>query len=139
MARIKHIAIATQDPDKTARFYREGLGLKEVGKVDSPLAEGYYLTDGYINLAVLRFKTDDAATTEGAPRHTGIHHFGVEVENMEEARSRIELAGAKHRPLGGMDATQAIVQRQANMEVKFLGPDGVTVDLSEEGWVGTDE
>ena len=68
MARIKHIAIATQDPDKTARFYREGLGLKEVGKVDSPLAVGYYLSDGYINLAVLRFKNDDSATTEGAPK-----------------------------------------------------------------------
>ena len=65
--------------------------------------------------------------------------FGVEVENMEEARARIEQAGAKYRPLGGMDTTQAIAQRQANMEVKFLGPDGVTVDLSEEGWVGTDE
>ena len=139
MARIKHIAIATQDPEKTARFYKEGLGLKEVGRVDSPLAVGYYLTDGYINLAILRFKTDDAATTEGAPRHTGIHHFGVEVENMEEARSRIEQAGATHRPLGGMDATQAVAQRQANMEVKFLGPDGVTVDLSEQGWVVTNE
>ena len=139
MARIKHIARATQDSDKTARFYREGLGLKEVGKVDSPLAVGYYLSDGYINLAILRFKNDDGATTEGGPRYAGIHHFGVVVENMEEARSRIEQAGAKHRPLGSMDATQAIAQRQSNMEVKFLGPDGVTVDLSEQGWVGTDE
>ena len=47
MARIRHIAIATQDPETTARFYIEGLGLKEVGKVNSPTAEGYYLSDGH--------------------------------------------------------------------------------------------
>ena len=56
MARIRHIAIATQDPAATARFYIEGLGLKEVGKVNSPTAEGYYLSDGHVNLAILKFK-----------------------------------------------------------------------------------
>src|SRR5690554_1967527 len=55
MARIRHIAIATQDPEATARFYIEGLGLQEVGRVDSATAEGYYLSDGHVNLAILRF------------------------------------------------------------------------------------
>ncbi|MGZ8467235.1 MAG: VOC family protein [Candidatus Binatia bacterium] len=31
MARIRHIAIATLDPEETAQFYIEGLGLKQVG------------------------------------------------------------------------------------------------------------
>ena len=35
MAKLKHIAIATQDPEETANFYREVFGLKLVGKVDS--------------------------------------------------------------------------------------------------------
>jgi catechol 2,3-dioxygenase-like lactoylglutathione lyase family enzyme len=133
MPRIRHIAIATRDLEKTVRFYKEGLGLSEVGKVDSPLAEGYYLTDGYVNLAVLKFKDDEAATTEGALRHTGIHHFGVQVDDLEAARKRIEKAGATHHPMKGMEA---MAQRDANVEVKFRGPDGVTVDLSEHGWVG---
>src|SRR5918992_585410 len=89
MARIRHIAIATKDPETTARFYIEGLGLKEVGKVNSPTAEGYYLSDRHVNLAILKFKYDDPATTEGALRYTGIHHFGVEVENIAEAQARI--------------------------------------------------
>ena len=88
MARIKHIAIATQDPEATAKFYKEGLGLREAGVVNSVAAEGYYLTDGYINVAILRFKDDDAATTEGSPRYTGIHHFGFEVEAWQRPRSR---------------------------------------------------
>jgi catechol 2,3-dioxygenase-like lactoylglutathione lyase family enzyme len=85
MARIRHIAIATRDPKTTAQFYIEGLGLKEVGKVNSPTAEGYYLSDGHVNLAILKFKYDDPATTEGMLRYTGLHHFGVEIKNIEQS------------------------------------------------------
>lgn len=59
MARIRHIAIATKDPEATAQFYIEGLGLKQVGKVNTPTSEGYYLSDGHVNLAILKFKYDD--------------------------------------------------------------------------------
>jgi catechol 2,3-dioxygenase-like lactoylglutathione lyase family enzyme len=133
MARIRHIAIATRDPEATKRFYMEGLGLKEVGKVNSPTAEGYYLSDGHVNLAILKFKYDDPATTEGALRYTGLHHFGVEVEDMTEGRARIEKAGAVHRPYPGTEE----MAKRGNVEVKFTGPDGVTIDLSEHGWLGT--
>ena len=30
-AKIRHIAIATQDPDKIANFFKQALGLKQVG------------------------------------------------------------------------------------------------------------
>ncbi len=133
MARIRHIAIGTNDPEPTARFYIEGLGLKEVGKVNSTTAEGYYLSDGHVNIAILKFKYDDPATAEGTPKYIGIHHFGVEVDNMAEARARIEKAGAVHRPYPGTEQMKA----RGNVEVKFTGPDGVTIDLSEHGWLGT--
>ena len=133
MARIRHIAIATRDPEATKRFYIEGLGLKEVGKVNSPTSEGYYLSDGHVNLAILKFKSDDPATTEGALRYTGIHHFGVEVEDMAEAQAQIEKAGAMHRPYPGTEE----MAKRGNVEVKFTGPDGVTIDLSQHGWLGT--
>jgi len=133
MPRIRHIAIGTKDPEATAKFYREGLGLKEVGKVNSPTAEGYYLSDGHVNLAILKFKYDDPATTEGQVKYTGVHHFGFEVEDMTEAQNRVEKLGAKHRPYPGTENMEA----SGNVEVKFHGPDGVTFDLSEHGWVGT--
>ncbi len=135
MPRIRHIAIATQDPEATARFYKEGLGLREAGVVSSDLAEGYYLTDGHVNVAILKFKTDAAATTEGAPRYTGVHHLGFEVEDMEQARKRIEDAGAVYHKMAG--ASTPGTGGMSNVEVKFRGPDGVTVDLSEHGWAGT--
>ena len=133
MARIRHIAIATRDLDGTKKFYIEGLGLKEVGKINTPTSEGCYLSDGHINFAILKFKYDEPAKTEGTLKYTGIHHFGLEVENMEEARAQIEKAGAVHRPYPG---TEEMANR-GNVEVKFSGPDGVTIDLSEHGWLGT--
>ncbi len=133
MTRIRHIAIGTRDPEATVRFYMEGLGLKQVGKVNTPTSEGYYLSDGHVNLAILKFKYDDPATTEGAPRYTGLHHFGFEIEDMSEARAQIEKAGAVHRPYPGMEE----MVTRGNVEVKFTVPDGVTVDLSEHGWLGT--
>jgi catechol 2,3-dioxygenase-like lactoylglutathione lyase family enzyme len=133
MARIRHIAIATRDLEATKKFYIDGLGLKEVGKINTPTSEGCYLTDGHINFAILRFKNDEPAKTEGTLRYTGIHHFGLEVENMEEARAQIEKAGAVHRPYPGTEE----MAKRGNVEVKFSGPDGVTIDLSEHGWLGT--
>lgn len=35
-----------------------------------------------MNLAILKFKYDEPAKTEGTLRYAGIHHFGVEVEDM---------------------------------------------------------
>jgi len=133
MARIRHIAIATRDLEATKRFYIEGLGLKEVGKINTPTSEGCYLSDGHINFAILKFKFDEPAKTEGTLRYTGIHHFGLEVEDMAEAQARIEKTGAVHRPYPGTEE----MAKRGNVEVKFSGPDGVTIDLSEHGWLGT--
>src|SRR5690349_17917390 len=58
MAKIKHIAISSQDPDKTAKFYVDVFGMKQVGRIDNPNTTGYYLTDGDLNLAILKFKND---------------------------------------------------------------------------------
>ena len=60
------------------------------------------------------------------------------MENLEEIAERLTAAGAEPREdinqeLGVGDAGH----RYANVEVKYRGPDGVTVDVSETGWVGT--
>src|SRR2546430_4120605 len=39
MPKIKHIAISTQDVEKTAKFYIEVFGMKEIARVDSPRSE----------------------------------------------------------------------------------------------------
>lgn len=90
MARIKHIAIRTPDPEKTAAFYKEVFGLQEVGQA----GRGYYLSDGYINLAIL--KSSDQGTGESprdVPGYAGIDHLGFLVENVDETCKKLEEAG----------------------------------------------
>src|SRR5215813_3164493 len=130
-AKIRHIAIATQEPDTIANFFKQALGLKQVGVANSDLATGYFLTDGYINLAILKFKNDYAAYTEGAPRYEGLHHFGFKVDDLEEARQKVEEAGATFQPLGGKATGQGVV----DVEVKYYLPNEVRIVLSENGWL----
>jgi catechol 2,3-dioxygenase-like lactoylglutathione lyase family enzyme len=138
MARIKHIAIATQHADETARFYIEVMGLKQVGIVDNENASGYYLSDGHINLAILNFQNDQVAGPEYGTSYSGIHHIGFEVDNLAEQAARLAAAGSTpreeiNRALGiGMDGPK----RHSNVEVKYSAPDGVIIDISETGWVG---
>jgi glyoxylase I family protein len=137
MAKIKHIAIATQNEDETARFYVETFGLKEVLKFNSPIASGYYLTDGNLNLAILRFKNDQAAGVERGKNWSGIHHIGFEVEDLGAIAQKLAAANCKRRD----DINQALGvgdgRKHRNVEVRYAGPDNVTFDVSQTGWMMT--
>jgi len=138
MPKIKHIALSTQDVDRTARFYIEVFGMKEIARIDSPGASGYYLSDGDINLAILNFKNDAVAGIERGKGWSGIHHIGFQVEDLEVIAEKLAAAGAAPRD----DVNQALGvghghREGGNVEVKYAGPDGVMVDVSETGWVGT--
>ena len=138
MAQIKHIAIATQDADATAKFYKEVFGLREIAKLASPNAKGYYLSDGNINFAILDFQNDQVAGAEYGKTYSGIHHIGFEVESLEEIAEKMRSADSEPRE----DINQALGvgmpgARHSNVEVKYGGPDGVIIDVSETGWVGT--
>src|SRR2546428_9988385 len=136
MAKIKHIALSTQDVDKTAKFYIDVFGMKEIGKIDSPNARGYYLSDGDLNLAILNFKNDAVAGVERGKGWSGIHHIGFQVESLEAITERLATAGSRRRH----DVEQAPGVRpgtEGNVEVKWTGPDGVILDVSKTGWLGT--
>ncbi len=138
MAQIKHIAIATQDAEKTAKFYQEVFGLRQIAKLDGENAKGFFLSDGNINLAILDFQNDQVAGAERGMNYSGIHHFGFEVESLEEIAKKMQAADAQPRD----DINQALhvgmgSSHTGNVEVKYGGPDGVIIDVSETGWVGT--
>jgi lactoylglutathione lyase len=121
---LRHLAIATQDPETTAAFYKEVFGFEEVGRTNTPLATGVYLSDGYLNLAILRFHTDQLGR---GLDYVGLHHFGIHTTDPAETYARLERAGAA-RKTEQPGATSFF-------EVKFVGPDGVVFDISEHGWV----
>ena len=137
MPKLKHIALSTQDVEGTARFYMDVFGMKEIAKIDDPGTRGCFLSDGDINLAILHFKNDQAAGADLGKDFSGIHHIGFEVESLEAIADKLRAAGAPRRD----DINQALNiggrQAHGNVEVKYTGPDGITIDVSETGWVGT--
>jgi catechol 2,3-dioxygenase-like lactoylglutathione lyase family enzyme len=141
LAKLKHIAIVAKEPEKTACFYREVFGLEIVGKADSESAEGYYLSDGHINIAILRFKNEMAADDVLATEPGAIHHIGFQVEDATGVDTR--LRDADSHPLEENGA--ALRSRDAdghggrNVALRYSGPDGVMIDISQQGWVGTED
>ncbi len=138
MAKIKHIAIATQDPDATVAFYKDVFELEMVGKIDGENAEGYYLSDGNINLAILRFK-NEAVTGAFGLSYSGIHHIGFQVDDMSATDAKLQ--NAESFPMNGVNTALKAGMggngHARNVEMKYGGPDGVMIDISQGGWVGT--
>ena len=135
MARIKHIALTTQDPEKVAAFYKEAFGLQEIRRSSNGAV---FLSDGYINLAILNWKTEkDADVGANGPNYSGIHHFGFQVEDLDEACEKLE--GAQARRLTQKDGLDTMMTpgSHRNFEMKWAGPDGVVLDISHTGWDGT--
>src|SRR5215470_3758104 len=69
-ARLRHIAISVPDPDKAAKFFEEAFGMKIAGRA----GVGLYVTDGTINVALLRFPGEVPGFSAG---HYGLIHFGM--------------------------------------------------------------
>jgi catechol 2,3-dioxygenase-like lactoylglutathione lyase family enzyme len=140
MAQIRHIAIQTQDEEATKRFYVENFGLEVVRKLDSERTSGYFLTDGHINLAILRFKNDVIAGAERGTGWSGIHHIGFQVESLDEIAAKLEKSGAA-KPRDDINAALGLgaggTPGHGNVEVRYAGPDNVNFDISQTGWVGT--
>lgn len=134
MPRIKHIAIRTSDPAKTAAFYKEVFGLEEVGLARS----GFYLSDGYINLAILH-SNDEAvgSSPRDAAGYAGIDHLGFEVENLTEICEKLEDAGA-HATNQRIDMVHPSGSDAVSYyELKYRGPDDQVIDVTESGWIVT--
>jgi methylmalonyl-CoA/ethylmalonyl-CoA epimerase len=128
MARIKHIAIRTNDVEKTAKFYQAAFGLERVGTGQS----GIYLTDGHLNIAILNFR----AVVEGESMKLGIDHVGFQVDDIDAAVARIkELGGKSLNDRHAVTPTDP-AQPQSYFEVKCVGPDDQVIDVSSAGWVG---
>ena len=134
MARVRHLAITTDDPEKVAAFYVKAFDMKEISCAPNG---SRHLTDGYIDLAILNWKTEkDPDVGPNGPNYSGIHHIGFQVDDMEEASQKLEEAnGERINDRPGIDV-RARSKTPRNYEVKWSGPDGVVLDVSESGWAG---
>ena len=130
MARIRHIAITAEDPFVTAEQFKKAFGLEEIGRGDSDLAREVYLTDGYINLAIVCWKRT-RETPNPYPEGYGLDHFGFQVEDLDGAEARARQAGATPQPPPPVDLSR--LGGRIFFEKKYT-LEGVKFDLSAHGW-----
>jgi len=81
MAKLRHLAILTHQPEKLADFYKSVFELKELYRTKNG---SVHLSDGEVNLAVLN------ANNPKEPGHSvGLYHFGFHVDDPELVARRI--------------------------------------------------
>jgi catechol 2,3-dioxygenase-like lactoylglutathione lyase family enzyme len=130
MAKIRHIAITTENPEDVATFYKEAFDLHEVTRNERQVL----LSDGYINLTILKWKTQqDPDVGPDGPNYSGIHHIGFQVDDLEASCEKLEKVEGKALTIRDVDTPEGTPRRQ-RAEAKWAGPDGVVIDVSQPGW-----
>jgi catechol 2,3-dioxygenase-like lactoylglutathione lyase family enzyme len=129
--RIRHLAIRCRDVDKSVRFYRDGLGFKEVG----PRGNGMDLTDETLNLTILPFVGPPAAAPEEGYEQI---HFGIVVEDSKALYRRLDELGVfsvRHDIKLRGEVAAGVVPEGS---YKLLDPDGNVIDVTanREEWRG---
>ena len=132
MAKIRHIALTTKNPSQVAEFYKQAFDMQEIRRSDNGAV---FLSDGYINLAILNWKTEkDADVGPDGPNYNGIHHIGFQVDDLDAACEKLEkVKGKQLNSRDGLDQAMA-AGGPRNFEMKWAGPDEVVLDISHTGW-----
>jgi catechol 2,3-dioxygenase-like lactoylglutathione lyase family enzyme len=125
-AKLRHIAIAVKNPEKAAQFFEKAFGMTRAGSA----MRGVYLTDGVMNVALLDFGEEPVPGFETQKDYEGIIHFGMWVDNTDEADKQIKQAGGSYMT-GRFEKDPNVFY-----EVKYKTPEGIVFDVTANGWKG---
>lgn len=114
---IVHISLQVDDVQASGDFYRDVFGFQDAIIEQKRRHLARHMTDGRIDVALFQPATEargELKAQETAPR---IHHFAVEVEDVEAATVRVQSHGCK------------IISAPGVLPVKFLAPGGTFAEL----------
>jgi catechol 2,3-dioxygenase-like lactoylglutathione lyase family enzyme len=121
VAKIRHIAIFTDDADRLAKFYVESFGMTITQPLASSEASGswVFLTDGYLDMALI-----SPAKRGGVKK--GINHFGftLDDEEYESVVAKLKVRGIE---------PQSTPPDRPYVEVFVRDEQGNRIDLSRTG------
>ncbi|HUB95403.1 MAG TPA: VOC family protein [Stellaceae bacterium] len=112
--KIRHLALFARDPKKLADFYTSVFDMEvaHAGK------NAYFLTDGYLMLAILPHRLEGEAAV-------GLNHFGFNLENRDEVVKKLQQ--------WNLEVPKARPGDRPYAEFRAVDPEGNWFDLSEEG------
>ena len=112
-----HIHLRSPDPIKTAEFYEQMFGAKRVSMRD----EGDGRAMVKLDLKGITILINQQ-TGEGA--QTGLVHFGIRTDNLDEAVATMKAEG--------VEFTQDIREIRPDFRISFLkAPEDVSIELQE--------
>jgi len=120
--RIVHLSLKVDDVGPTGDFYREVFGFRDAETKKTRDHVSRHMTDGQIDFTLMRY---DAGTKSKESRAAGegpcIHHFAIEVDDLDKARREIESRGCE------------VVSDPGVVPVKFRAPGGTIAELVPTG------
>ena len=93
-------------------------GFRQVGTGRSRGHISRHLTDGYVDLALMVYDSEDDEEAKLVGAGQAIHHFGIAVEDREDILNKIEAAGG------------VILSKRDAGTVKFRSPDGAIAEIA---------
>ncbi len=122
MNRIVHLALKVEDLERTTEFYRKVFGFVEVNTEKVRDHTSRHLTDGAIDVALIKYdEGTQSAESKAAGEGPCIHHFAVEVDDLEAATRHIKQFGC------------AIISDPGVVPVKFRAPGGTVCEIVPKG------
>lgn len=118
---IKHIAMKVKDIDETSKFYEGVFGYKHVNTVRRKGKNGdhisRHLTDGYMDLTLIYYESENSDEADFAGPAPCIHHIGMEVEDLDAFVKNVRATGGE------------ILTEPGHLPVKFRAPGGPVCEV----------
>lgn len=120
-AKLRHIALTVPDLKREAEFYEKVFGFTK----RSESANSISLSDGVMNVTLLKYSPDRYAGKEQGTAVIGIDHIGFVIDDPKEYAAMDERIKAN----GGVFHAKATAGQA--LETKYSDPHGVIFDISE--------
>jgi lactoylglutathione lyase len=121
VAKINHVALKVADLEKATKFYENVFGFRQVGTGRSRGHISRHLTDGYVDLALMVYDSEDDEEAKLVGAGPAIHHFGIAVEDRQATLAKIAEFGG------------TILSKPDAGTVKFRTPDGTIAEIADPG------
>ena len=117
VARIVHIALKVEELNKTSEFYEKVFGFVPTDTTKVRNHTSRHLTDGAIDLALIKYDSEDSAEARAAGEGPCIHHFAIEVDDLDKYLAQVRKFGCE------------IISDPGVIPVKFRAPGGTVAEI----------